>query len=212
MVVLLRCRWTSPKISIQLPSLKPGLQVEVPSTRATTDSSEAGAVVVASGEECSTVRVVQAMITMFPNIQRLIVSEYHTTSYNKELNQVVRGLNFKVNMKGNNTSVDQKCILLEEEPKMAPVLSGDHPEARESTTQLDERDLLRAIKAQCQLKSGTDNDFPEWLKVFSLCTKFIFQSSTPHYIIDCIGSSIDELYSSPADTIKSPNLHNDTII
>ncbi|UYV65072.1 hypothetical protein LAZ67_3003045 [Cordylochernes scorpioides] len=74
------------------------------------------------------------------------------------------------------------------------------PEARKSTTQLNERDLLRTIKTQC-------------LQVFPLCTKCNSQPATPKHIIDCIDSSIDELYSSPADTIKSLKLYKlDTLI
>ncbi|UYV79503.1 CLCN2 [Cordylochernes scorpioides] len=111
------------------------------------------------------------------------------------------------------------------------------PEARESTTQLDERDLLRTIKTQClqewksdaahdwyraggastgsvlpreqqslisRLKSGhlRTMTFQNGCKVFSLCTKCNSQPVTPRHIIDCIDSSIDELYSSPADTIN----------
>ncbi|UYV70207.1 hypothetical protein LAZ67_7002187 [Cordylochernes scorpioides] len=109
------------------------------------------------------------------------------------------------------------------------------PEARESTTQLDERDLLRTIKTQClqewksdaahdwyraegtstgsvlpreqqslisRLKSGhlRTMTFQNGCKVFPLCTKCNSQPATPKHIIDCIDSSIDELYSSPADT------------
>ncbi|UYV73916.1 hypothetical protein LAZ67_11001424 [Cordylochernes scorpioides] len=112
------------------------------------------------------------------------------------------------------------------------------PEARESTTQLDERDLLRTIKTQClqewksdaahdwyraggtstgsvlpreqqslisRLKSGhlRTMTFQNGCKVFPLCTKCNSQPATPRHIIDCIDSSIDELYSSPADTIKN---------
>ncbi|UYV70298.1 hypothetical protein LAZ67_7002452 [Cordylochernes scorpioides] len=53
---------------------------------------------------------------------------------------------------------------------------------------------------QTQVWSSTDNEFPEWLQGFPTCTKC--QLATPNHIIDCIGSSIGELYSSPADTIN----------
>ncbi|UYV75606.1 hypothetical protein LAZ67_13000725 [Cordylochernes scorpioides] len=122
------------------------------------------------------------------------------------------------------------------------------PEARESTTQLDERDLLRTIKTQClqewksdaahdwyraggtstgsvlpreqqslisRLKSGhlRTMTFRNGCKVFPLCTKCNFQPATPRHIIDCIDSSIDELYSSPADTIKNLKLYKlDTLV
>ncbi|UYV83358.1 hypothetical protein LAZ67_23000752 [Cordylochernes scorpioides] len=116
------------------------------------------------------------------------------------------------------------------------------PEARESTTQLDERDLLRTIKTQClqewesnaahdwyraggtstcsvlpreqqpfisRLKSGhlQTMNFQNGCRVFPLCTKCNSQPATPRHIIDCIDSSIDERYSSPADTIKSLKLY-----
>ncbi|UYV65638.1 K02A2.6-like [Cordylochernes scorpioides] len=116
------------------------------------------------------------------------------------------------------------------------------PVARESTTQLDERDLLRTIKTQClqEWKSNAAYDWyraggtstgsvlprekQSWIsrlksghlrtitlqngcKVFPLCTKCNSQPATPKHIIDCIDSSIDELYSSPADTIKSLKLY-----
>ncbi|UYV61154.1 hypothetical protein LAZ67_1003608 [Cordylochernes scorpioides] len=122
------------------------------------------------------------------------------------------------------------------------------PEARESTTQLDERDLLRTIKTQClqewksdaahdwyraggtsigsvlsreqqslisRLKSGhlRTMTFQNGCKVFPLCTKCNSQPATPRHIIDCIDSSIDELYSSPADTIKNLKLYKlDTLV
>ncbi|UYV83114.1 hypothetical protein LAZ67_22002254 [Cordylochernes scorpioides] len=122
------------------------------------------------------------------------------------------------------------------------------PEARESTTQLDERDLLRTIKTQClqewksdaahdwyraggtstgsvlpreqqslisRLKSGhlRTMTFQNGCKVFPLCTKCNSQPATPRHIIDCIDSSIDELYSSPADTIKNLKLYRlDTLV
>ncbi|UYV75520.1 K02A2.6-like [Cordylochernes scorpioides] len=56
-------------------------------------------------------------------------------------------------------------------------------------------------------KSGhlRKNDFPEWLQGFP--TKGNSQPTTPNHIIDCIDSSIDELYSSPADTIKNLKLY-----
>ncbi|UYV72419.1 hypothetical protein LAZ67_9003047 [Cordylochernes scorpioides] len=111
------------------------------------------------------------------------------------------------------------------------------PEARESTTQLDERDLLRTIKTQClqewksdaahdwyraggtstgsvlpreqqslisRLKSGhlQTMTFQNGCRVFPLCTKCNSRPATPRHIIHCIDSSIDELYSSPADTIN----------
>ncbi|UYV85057.1 K02A2.6-like, partial [Cordylochernes scorpioides] len=122
------------------------------------------------------------------------------------------------------------------------------PEARESTTQLDERDLLRTIKTQClqewksdaahdwyraggtstgsvlpreqqslisRLKSGhlRTMTFQKGCRVFSLCTKCNSQPATPRHIIDCIDSSIDELYSSPGDTIKNLKLYKlDTLV
>ncbi|UYV83115.1 hypothetical protein LAZ67_22002256 [Cordylochernes scorpioides] len=122
------------------------------------------------------------------------------------------------------------------------------PEARESTTHLDERDLLRTIKTQClqewksdaahdwyragetstgsvlpreqqslisRLKSGhlRTMTFQNGCKVFPLCTKCNSQPATPRHIIDCIDSSIDELYSSPADTIKNLKLYRlDTLV
>ncbi|UYV85090.1 hypothetical protein LAZ67_X004539 [Cordylochernes scorpioides] len=122
------------------------------------------------------------------------------------------------------------------------------PEARESTTQLDERELLRIIKTQClqewksdaahdwygaggtstgsvlpreqqslisRLKSGhlRTMTFQDGCRVFPLCTKCNSQPATPRYIIDCIDSSIDELYSSPADTIKNLKLYKlDTLV
>ncbi|UYV74206.1 hypothetical protein LAZ67_11002421 [Cordylochernes scorpioides] len=122
------------------------------------------------------------------------------------------------------------------------------PEARESTTQLDERDLLRTIKTQClqewksdaahdwyraggtstgsvlpreqqslisRLKSGhlRTMTFQNGCKVFPLCTKCNSQPATPRHIIDCIDSSIDELYSFPADTIKNLKLYKlDTLV
>ncbi|UYV63890.1 hypothetical protein LAZ67_2005895 [Cordylochernes scorpioides] len=122
------------------------------------------------------------------------------------------------------------------------------PEARESTTQLDERDLLRTIKTQClqewksdaahdwyraggtstgsvlpreqqslisRLKSGhlRTMTFQNGCRVFPLCTKCNSQPATPRHIIDCIDSSIDELYSSPADTIKNLKLYKlDTLV
>ncbi|UYV65350.1 hypothetical protein LAZ67_3004024 [Cordylochernes scorpioides] len=49
--------------------------------------------------------------------------------------------------------------------------------------------------------------FQNGCKIFPLCTKCNSQSATPKHIIDCIDSSIDELYSSPADTIKSLKLY-----
>ncbi|UYV78390.1 hypothetical protein LAZ67_16001159 [Cordylochernes scorpioides] len=119
------------------------------------------------------------------------------------------------------------------------------PEARESTTQLDERDLLHTFKTQClqEWKSNAAHDwyraggtstgsvlpreqqslifrlksghlqtitFQNGFRVFPLCTKCNSQPATPRHIIDCIDSSIDELYSSPADTIKSLKL--DTLV
>ncbi|UYV77304.1 hypothetical protein LAZ67_15000438 [Cordylochernes scorpioides] len=122
------------------------------------------------------------------------------------------------------------------------------PEARESTTQLDERDLLRTIKTQClqewkseaahdwyraggtstvsvlpreqqslisRLKSGhlRTMTFQNDCRVFPLFTKCNSQPATPRHIIDCIDSSIDELYSSPADTIKNLKLYKlDTLV
>ncbi|UYV62068.1 hypothetical protein LAZ67_1007717 [Cordylochernes scorpioides] len=122
------------------------------------------------------------------------------------------------------------------------------PEARESTTQLDKRDLLRTIKTQClqewksdaahdwyraggtstgsvlpreqhslisRLKSGhlRTMTFQNGCRVFPLCTKCNSQPATPRHIIDCIDSSIDELYSSPADTIKNLKLYKlDTLV
>ncbi|UYV80014.1 NDEL1 [Cordylochernes scorpioides] len=49
--------------------------------------------------------------------------------------------------------------------------------------------------------------FQNGCRVFPLCTKCNFQPATPRHIIDCIDSSIDELYSSPADTIKNLKLY-----
>ncbi|UYV85081.1 hypothetical protein LAZ67_X004507 [Cordylochernes scorpioides] len=49
-------------------------------------------------------------------------------------------------------------------------------------------------------------------KVFLLCTKCNSQPATPRHIIDCIDSSIDELYSSPADTIKMARHKNEQTI
>ncbi|UYV81653.1 K02A2.6-like, partial [Cordylochernes scorpioides] len=122
------------------------------------------------------------------------------------------------------------------------------PGARESITQLDERDFLRTIKTQClqewksdaahdwyraggtstgsvlpreqqslisRLKSGhlRTMTFQNGCKVFPLCTKCNSQPATPRHIIDCIDSSIDELYSSPADTIKNLKLYKlDTLV
>ncbi|UYV66895.1 FNTB [Cordylochernes scorpioides] len=84
------------------------------------------------------------------------------------------------------------------------------PEARESTTQLDERDLLRTIKTQC-LQEWKSDAAHDW--VFPLCTKYNSQPATPRHIIDCIDSSIDELYSSLADTIKNLKLYKlDTLV
>ncbi|UYV64321.1 ADCY9 [Cordylochernes scorpioides] len=55
-----------------------------------------------------------------------------------------------------------------------------------------------------RLKSGhlQTMTFQNGCKVFPLCTKCNSQLATPKHIIDCIDSSIDELYSSPADTIN----------
>ncbi|UYV83020.1 hypothetical protein LAZ67_22001794 [Cordylochernes scorpioides] len=55
-----------------------------------------------------------------------------------------------------------------------------------------------------RLKSGhlRTMTFQNGCKVFPLCTKCNSQPATPRHIIDCIDSSIDELYSSPADTIN----------
>ncbi|UYV70511.1 TOP2B [Cordylochernes scorpioides] len=64
-----------------------------------------------------------------------------------------------------------------------------------------------------RLKSGhlQTMTFQNGCKIFPLCTKC--QPATPKHIIDCIDSSIDELYSSPADTIKSFKLYRlDTLI
>ncbi|UYV83306.1 hypothetical protein LAZ67_23000456 [Cordylochernes scorpioides] len=49
--------------------------------------------------------------------------------------------------------------------------------------------------------------FQNGCRVSPLCTKCNSQPATPRHIIDCIDSSIDELYSSPADTIKSLKLY-----
>ncbi|UYV64586.1 NAE1 [Cordylochernes scorpioides] len=66
-----------------------------------------------------------------------------------------------------------------------------------------------------RLKSGhlRTMTFQNGCKVFPLCTKCNSQPATPRHIIDCIDSSIDELYSSPADTIKNLKLYRlDTLI
>ncbi|UYV69554.1 hypothetical protein LAZ67_6003952 [Cordylochernes scorpioides] len=121
---------------------------------------------------------------------------------------------------------------------MAEESAKPQPAARESTTQQEERDLLRTIKTQClqEWKSNAAHDwyraegtstgsvlprqqqslisrlksshlrtitFQNGCKVFPLCTKCNSQSATPKHIIDCIDSSIDELYSSPTDIVKS---------
>ncbi|UYV77523.1 hypothetical protein LAZ67_15001355 [Cordylochernes scorpioides] len=44
--------------------------------------------------------------------------------------------------------------------------------------------------------------FQNVCKISPLCTKCNSQSAIPLHIIDCIDSSIDELYSSPANTIN----------
>ncbi|UYV74312.1 hypothetical protein LAZ67_11002980, partial [Cordylochernes scorpioides] len=66
-----------------------------------------------------------------------------------------------------------------------------------------------------RLKSGhlRTMTFQNGCKVFPLCTKCNSQPATPRHIIDCIDSSIDELYSSPADTIKNLKLYRlDTLL
>ncbi|UYV75162.1 hypothetical protein LAZ67_12002712 [Cordylochernes scorpioides] len=66
-----------------------------------------------------------------------------------------------------------------------------------------------------RLKSGhlRTMTFQNDCKVFPLCTKCNSQPATPRHIIDCIDSSIDELYSSPADTIKNLKLYKlDTLV
>ncbi|UYV68711.1 hypothetical protein LAZ67_6000521 [Cordylochernes scorpioides] len=55
--------------------------------------------------------------------------------------------------------------------------------------------------------------FQNGCRVFPICTKCNSQPATPRHIIDCINSSIDELYSSPADTIKNLKLYKlDTLV
>ncbi|UYV77257.1 hypothetical protein LAZ67_15000244 [Cordylochernes scorpioides] len=63
------------------------------------------------------------------------------------------------------------------------------------------RSVPVAVDILAQLKSGhlKTMTFQNGWKVFPLCTKCNSQPAIPKHIIDCIDSSIDELYLSPAD-------------
>ncbi|UYV74528.1 hypothetical protein LAZ67_12000006 [Cordylochernes scorpioides] len=78
-----------------------------------------------------------------------------------------------------------------------------HPkELNKKTNHSPDRIGLRTMKSK--LKSGhlQTMTFQNGCRVFPLCTKCNSQPATPRHIIDCIDSSIDELYSSPADTVN----------